>query len=396
MPRNDFRRHEIAFPRESLPRRLTHPSIRSNFFVGSSHRVQAASKVSTTTASYLIGSIPPPRPSLTLALAVESSWQCNVVKRRILLSCPCLHVRSLPCLRLSAPLPLPPSKLGSRCAPSRCHHRGVSVASSSTEVFDALRRYAVRLPGVFGPFDVSMQSQRHALEPGLRHVHRNTGGTSPAQLRPRVFATPRRFLPLLPSGLVSCRFRPWASILRRFLPNRSPVDLSASSVLLAVPPLARPGFEDVSIGWTRCRHSACLALVTLAPPLVVLPFEVLPPRPCPALPPGSSLGLLRFRPSDTRAHCWTHASSVRFSSCSSEFHRSEELARALTRLSQPTFVFCGSCLPPWGPYRVPVSDRLAVVRVRARLPVDAISTSPSGHRSEKHTEHTVPVILHGI
>jgi hypothetical protein len=39
----------------------------------SSHRVQAAYKVSALMTSYHTGSIPPPRPSLTLALAVESS-----------------------------------------------------------------------------------------------------------------------------------------------------------------------------------------------------------------------------------------------------------------------------------------------------------------------------------
>jgi hypothetical protein len=39
----------------------------------SSLRVQAASKVSALMTSYHTGSIPPPRPSLTLALAVESS-----------------------------------------------------------------------------------------------------------------------------------------------------------------------------------------------------------------------------------------------------------------------------------------------------------------------------------
>jgi hypothetical protein len=36
-------------------------------------RVQAASKVSAPMTSYHTGSIPPPRPSLTLAPAVESS-----------------------------------------------------------------------------------------------------------------------------------------------------------------------------------------------------------------------------------------------------------------------------------------------------------------------------------
>lgn len=43
----------------------------------------------------------------------------------------------------------------------------------------------------------------------------------------------------LPSHLVSCGFRPWASFLRRFVPTCSPGSLSARSALLAVTALAR-------------------------------------------------------------------------------------------------------------------------------------------------------------
>jgi len=61
------------------------------------------------------------------------------------------------------------------------------------------------------------------------------------------------------SDLVSYRCRPWASIvLRRFLPTRSPGNLSVRGVLRAVVAFRRPcgrrssiGFEDVSIGWVR-------------------------------------------------------------------------------------------------------------------------------------------------
>lgn len=76
-----------------------------------------------------------------------------------------------------------------------------------------------------------------------------------------------------PSSLVSCRCHPWASILRRFLPVRSPESLSTPGVLPAVglgahsSPVLRPNlrslrwpsFEDFSIDRTRCRYPACLA-----------------------------------------------------------------------------------------------------------------------------------------
>jgi hypothetical protein len=69
------------------------------------------------------------------------------------------------------------------------------------------------------------------------------------------------------SDLVSYRCRPWASIMpSKVLPFRSPGCLSARGVLLVVVDSRRPcgrrssiGSEDVSIGWVRCRRSACLA-----------------------------------------------------------------------------------------------------------------------------------------
>lgn len=96
----------------------------------------------------------------------------------------------------------------------------------------------------------------------------------------------------LPPGLVSCRCRPWAFRLRRLLPARSPADLSALGVLRVVVPLARHRLRGCQHRSGACRRFVGLALAALAPPLVVLPFEVFTFRSRSALPRRSSHGLL--------------------------------------------------------------------------------------------------------
>jgi hypothetical protein len=163
-----------------------------------------------------------------------------VVKRCILLSCPCPHVRSLPWLRLSAPLSPLTERVGARCAPTRCHHRGVSAAPSSTEAADVIDVMLFAFLEFSGPSTFHCSRSDSRSSKALASLSRTLG--LPPQLRGALGVSH----PLdasfrnLPSGLVSCRYRPWASILRRFLPDRSPQSLSALGVLRVVPPLARP------------------------------------------------------------------------------------------------------------------------------------------------------------
>lgn len=138
--------------------------------------------------------------------------------------------------------------------------------------------------------------------------------------------------------------------LRRFLPIRSPGDLSAPGVLRAVYlwyalllspcgsnrcSLRRPSFEDVSIGRMRCRRLACLARRATRSSLGRYPLRGLSSS---NLPCASARLLSWASPSLSSAH---HARAIPWlptfprarnartssSSCSSECHRSEKAAR---------------------------------------------------------------------
>lgn len=172
------------------------------------------------------------------------------MKRCILLSCPCLHVRSLPSCAYAAPPPdlaeLAP------CAQyvSTCRCRPVASVEASP-----LRPHAAHLPGVLRALRRSLQAQRPALRRGLRRTFTPAG--LPPQLRcvlevshllDAFFRTcrPALFHAGIVLGLPS---------LRRFLPACSPENLSAPGVLLAVSPAragpaprmsASPGCVDIA------------------------------------------------------------------------------------------------------------------------------------------------------
>lgn len=122
----------------------------------------------------------------------------------------------------------------------------------------------------------------------------------------------------LSSGLVSCRCRPWAFTLRRFLPARSPVSLSARGVLRAVLPLARASTSrmSASVGCVSSVHgvSTCDARSSLGRcPLrgIYLPVSL---RASASLLSWASLGALR-------SLGLAASRSSGLSSCSSEFQR---------------------------------------------------------------------------
>lgn len=187
-------------------------------------------------------------------------------------------------------------------------------------------RHAARLPGVCGPFDVSLQAQRRALQLGLRRAIAPTGSTSPAPLRPRSFALPRRFLPhpaarpcFVP--VPSLGFHTFEGFSppvapKTSRPSMSSMPFSACAPRLrgflhqadALPPLRVVSADDARSFLGRCPLRG-LDLHGLAPrfrraPLLGFSGSVRPPS-VPSLGPPPS---------------------VRLSSCSSEFHRSEKLA----------------------------------------------------------------------
>lgn len=118
------------------------------------------------------------------------------------------------------------------------------------------------------------------------------------------------------------------------LPNRSPSCLSASGVLLVVSPLARPRLRG-------CQHrsDALLSLHVISAgdarsspgrsPLRGLTSTALPCASARLLS-WASLVLGRTPPV---SHCWARAPYDQFSSCSSEFHRSETATARDLRLS---------------------------------------------------------------
>lgn len=156
----------------------------------------------------------------------------------------------------------------------RCHHRRVFAASSLTEANDAIDVMLLAFLEFSGPSTFHCSRSDSRSSKALASLSRTLG--LPPQLRGVLGVSH----PLdasfrnLPSGLVSCRFRPWASTLRRFLPNRSPSGLSASGVLRVVSPLARPRLRGCQHRSDALLSLAWLALTTPAPPMVVLPFEV--------------------------------------------------------------------------------------------------------------------------
>jgi len=123
---------------------------------------------------------------------------------------------------------------------------------------------AFRAPGLHPPhpppWSLSalrrMNSRSDSRRLGLRLASELPGLPPPAVQRPRGFAPPRRFVPRLPPRLVSCGYRPWASVLRRFLPVRSPGSLSARGVLRVVIALARDRLRGFGHRADACRRFA--------------------------------------------------------------------------------------------------------------------------------------------
>lgn len=172
------------------------------------------------------------------------------MKRCILLSCPCLHVRSLPSCAYAAPPPVSPS---SRPA-SGTFRRAVADPSPPPKRhhFDLMPRTFLEF---FGPFDVPCKrsdlrsdtaraapSRPLGLPPQLRCV---LGVSHPLDAFFRT-CRPALFHAGTVLGLPS---------LRRFLPACSPVSLLALGVLLVVRPAragstsrmsASPGCVDIA------------------------------------------------------------------------------------------------------------------------------------------------------
>jgi hypothetical protein len=108
---------------------------------------------------------------------------------------------------------------GARCAPARCHHRGVSVASSSAETVYAIDVMLLAFLEFSGPSTFHCSRSDSRSSKALALLSRTLG--LPPQLRGALgFSHPLgASFRNLPSGLVSCRYRPWASTLRRFPPQ---------------------------------------------------------------------------------------------------------------------------------------------------------------------------------
>lgn len=191
-----------------------------------------------------------------------------MVKRCILLSCPCPHVRSLSSCDLQPRSRRLPSKLG---IPVRSNttlppHRFCQDVAASTSCCSpswslrALRRF-LAVAATCVPAWLSLRSHTrwgYLPSSAASSGFRNPSTLSSASCRPALFR----------AGTVH-----GLPYLRSLLPERSPDDLSVLGVLLAVVTLARDGFEDLGIAPVRCGRFTCLALTTLAPPLAVPPLR---------------------------------------------------------------------------------------------------------------------------
>jgi hypothetical protein len=115
----------------------------------------------------------------------------------------------------SSSLPPRGARADARVVRLAAAYSGAAVASLSEDSTGA------RLPGLPAPFDVPADA---ATARGFACAFpRAAGCTSPTSLRPRGFAPPRRLIPPLPPGLVSCRCRPWACIpFEGFSPTVAP------------------------------------------------------------------------------------------------------------------------------------------------------------------------------
>lgn len=152
------------------------------------------------------------------------------------------QLRSAPRLA-SGPRPLRRDALGIGLAtptssPCRPHHCGLHESLAFLEfpcpsTFEQLQR-----PALQNRLSLHLLACRG--RPACARPRSFAGLTFPTPLRPRGFAPPRRFFPQLPSGLVSCRCRPWAF-----------VSFEGFS-----PPVAR---EPLGPSCPPCRYPACAA-----------------------------------------------------------------------------------------------------------------------------------------
>jgi hypothetical protein len=206
-------------------------------------------------------------------------------------------------------------------------------------------RHAARLPGVCGPFDVYLQAQRRALGLDSRRALAPTGSTSPAPLRPRSFALPRRFLPhpaarpcFVP--VPSLGFHTFEGFSPPVAPKASRPSMSSMPFPACAPRLR--GFLHRADALSSLRVvSADDARSFLGrSPLRGLDLHGLTPRFRRAPLLGFS-GSVRppSRPS------LGPPPSVRLSSCSSEFHRSEKVAGLSPSAAATRVAFTAASLP---------------------------------------------------
>jgi hypothetical protein len=112
------------------------------------------------------------------------------LRRCIVLSCPCPHVRSLSRCAAQLRFRLRPSKPGLPFVPPpRCR---CVVSARAIAGPDLMLIAFLEFPG---PSTFTLQAQRPALERDLRPALTRTGHTFPASRRPRGFAPPRRVIP---------------------------------------------------------------------------------------------------------------------------------------------------------------------------------------------------------
>lgn len=159
------------------------------------------------------------------------------------------------------------------------------------------------------------------------------------------------------------------SYLRRFLPVRSPANLSVPGVLRVVIPLARHRLRGFQHRPDACRRFVGLALAPLAPPLVVFPFEVCTFRSRSALPRRSSHGL-PWVPRIARPCGFTTLRPLNVL-----FRVSENLKVDSALASSPSVGFLPTPVPAlrW--------------EGRAWLPVDALSPPPTARSCEIGRAH---------
>jgi hypothetical protein len=326
VPRPGLRRDMLRFPRESLLRRLTRPGIRSSFFA------RILPSCSGGLQSICLDDLTPCWLGVTASAFARAGPRGRVIE----------------VMQRGETLHPPLLSLPSRSECSLVVSRSPAATLTGEPVRGALPTTlpppGLRLPAVDRSprrLDVMLFASLEFTGPSTFYCSRSDSRSS------KTLASLSRTLGYLPSFAAPSGFRTPSTLSSA---TCLPALFRAGTVLglppfggfspIVAPAASRPpvsslsfhrlrgrDFEDVSIDRMRCRRFAWLALTTLAPPLVVLPFEVststvLPCASARLLSWASPVSVVR------RAHPLLGSLVVRrFSSCSSEFHRSEKATR---------------------------------------------------------------------